>query len=129
MRVTQINLEKDEVPKDGYVYACFREKVLFQKRDLELDKYILNNQAMLLELHIFDAQQEYRLIRCETGDFIEAVVNDEEAGVEKKVEIVQVEGGFASVMECLKVVNYIDYDNNGMLSISNYRFAPTERGR
>ena len=126
MKVTGINWEK--VPENGYVLAYFRKEVLFQKLEPGIKQQILEKQGTLLELHIFNSEREYRLMRCETGDFIEAVVSDECAS-EKKVETVQVEGGYEDLMKYLKVVNYIDYDENGMLSINNYRFAPVEGGR
>ena len=31
-------------------------------------------------------------------------------------------------MSVLKVVNYIDYDENGMITIDNYRLAPGKGG-
>ena len=126
MRVTEINWGK--APEDGYVLACFRQEVVFQKLTPELEQKILEQQGTLLELHVFDREREYRLMRCETGDFIEAVVNDE-VSAERKVETVQVEERFENLMRYLQVINYIDYDENGMLFISNYRFAPTEGGR
>lgn len=126
MSVTKVNWE--QAPKDGYVLAYFRQKVLFQKLEPDVKQQISENQKMLLELHVFDNDREYRLVRCETGKFIEAVVSDEN-GLEKKVETVQVESGFKEVMPRLQIVNYIDYDENGMLSIRNYRFAPMEGGK
>ena len=126
MKVTGINWEK--VPENGYVLAYFRKEVLFQKLEPGIKQQISEKQGTLLELHIFNSEREYRLMRCESGDFIEAVVSDECAS-EKKVETVQVEGRYEDLMKYLKVVNYIDYDENGMLSINNYRFAPVEGGR
>lgn len=126
MRVKEISWGK--APKDGYVLACFRQEVLFQKLDEEIKQKVLKQQKTLLELHVFDREREYRLIRCEAGDFIEAVVDDRAAD-EKKIETVQVEGRFEKLMRYLQVVNYIDYDENGMLSINNYRLAPVEGGR
>ena len=126
MRVTKINWEK--AMKDGYVLAYFRQEVLFQKLEPTVMRQISEKQEMLLELHVFDNEREYRLMRCETGEFIEAVVSDEN-GLEKKVETVQVESRFEGLMQYLRIVNYIDYDENGMLSIRNYRFAPMEGGK
>lgn len=126
MRVTGINWEK--VLKDGYVLAYFRQEVLFQKLEPGVIQQISKNQEMLLELHVFNNEREYRLMRCGTGEFIETVVSDE-TGLEKKVETVQVESRFEGLMRYLRIVNYIDYDENGMLSIRNYRFAPVEGGR
>lgn len=126
MRTTEINWEK--APKEGYALACFRQEVLFQKLEPGVVRQISENRDMLLELHVFDKEREYRLMRCGTGEFIETVVSDEN-GIEKKEETVQVESRFEGLMRYLRIVNYIDYDENGMLSIRNYRFAPVEGGR
>ena len=126
MKVTKIDWGK--APENGYVLAYFRKEVLFQKLEPGIKQQISENQGTLLELHIFNSEREYRLMRCESGEFIEAVVSDECAS-EKKVETVRVEDRFENLMKYLKVVNYIDYDENGMLSINNYRFAPVEGGR
>ena len=126
MRVTEINWNK--TPEDGYVLAYFRQEVIFQKSDPALRQKIEEQQENLMELHVFDSEREYRLMRCETGDFIEAVVSDE-AAAEKKEETVKIDGRFEALMPCLRVINYIDYDENGMLSVSNYRFAPAKGGR
>lgn len=126
MRARGINWEK--APKGGYALAYFRQEVLFQKLEPGVILQISENQEMLLELHVFDNEREYRLMRCGTGEFIEAVVSDEN-GLEKKEETVKVESRFEGLMQYLRIVNYIDYDENGMLSIRNYRFAPVEGGR
>lgn len=123
MRVTRIGW--DEAPQDGYVLACFRQEVMFQKYDPTLRHRIDERREDLLELHVFDRKKEYRLMRCETGEFIESVVCDEGVAEEnRKVEKVKVESRFIGVMPYLQVINYIGYDENGMLSVSNYRFAP-----
>ena len=123
MRVTKINW--NEAPQDGYMLACFRQEVVFQKDEPSLRQKIDEQQENLLELHVFDRNKEYRLMRCETGEFIEAVVCDKDATEEKlKVEKVKLESRFEELMPYLQVINYIDYDENGMLSVSNYRFAP-----
>lgn len=126
MKVTEINWEK--APKDGYALAYFRQNILFRKLEPEVRQQISEQQENLLELHVFDSEQEYRLIKCETGEFIEAMVSDE-AAEDKKVETVQVEDRYQGLMKHLQVVNYINYDESGMLSINNYRFALAEGGR
>ena len=125
------------IPDAGYVIAYFRSELMFffgvsgvreelQKREMET----------LLELHIFDAYREYRLIHMQNGKWIEAVISDETETLfengstvpkDKKTECLQVEEKYAHIMKYLKVVNYIDYDENGMISISNYRLASVER--
>ena len=45
-----------------------------------------------------------------------------------KIEHVKLEKKYAESIKCnyLKVINYRDYDKNGMISINNYRLAPVE---
>lgn len=139
MRIAVIDWEKTwkAVPKEGYVLACFRQKVWFQKfhsSDSELKECISKQEDTLLELHVFDSKQEYRLIRCESGDFIEVVVSDErefakKAETEKKTETVRVESKYDDILQYLQIVNYIDYDKHGMLYVNNYRLAPVEGGK
>ena len=126
----------NRIPDSGYVLAYFRLELVFffAKSGIkeELQKRGLEN---LLELHIFDENQEYRLIHMQNGKWIETLISDEtetylENGKvmqkDKKTECVQVEEKFANVMKYLNVINYIDYDENGMISIQNYRLSPTE---
>ena len=139
MRITEINWGNiwGDAPKDGYVLACFRQEVLFQRFDSSdsgLKERISGQQDTLLELHVFDTDQEYRLIRCESGDYIETVVSDEgelvkKAETEIKTETVRLESRYDTMMQYLQIVNYIHYNENGMLYVYNYRLAPVEGGR
>lgn len=122
----------NNAPEKGYVLAYFRTQALFQefqKTDSEM-RSLDERIAELLELHIFDSEREYRLMRCESGEFIETVVSDEymaaRPDAERITETVKVESGYRKMMEHLRIVNYISYNENGMLSVDNYRFAPVE---
>ena len=129
MMVTEIHWE--EVPENGYVIAYFRQGVCFQKMDDEIHVQIENRLSELLELHVFDSEKEYRLVRRQAGGFIEAIVTDQDGEGkirESKTEKVLVESRFQQVMKHLRVVNYIDYDESGMLSINDYRVAHVEGG-
>lgn len=134
-KVTEIDWSK--APQDGYVLACLRQGVWFQKLNDAMQEQIVEQQGSLLELHVFNSEMEYRLLRCETGEFIEAVVADGEED-DKKVEIVKTiersandmgKSGFYNPPPYLQIVNYIRYDKEGMLSVNNYRLAPWEGGR
>lgn len=121
----QIDLKK--VPDEGYLLAYFRSELVFFYqsgiREL-LEKKGLDH---LLELHVFDEKEEYRLLRTGKGKWIEVIVSDEKVQKEKKVECVKLEKEYEGVMKYLNVINYIDYDENGMISINQYRLAPVEK--
>lgn len=126
----------NRIPDAGYMLAYFRLELVFFFAESgikeEIQKRGLEN---LLELHIFDTYQEYRLIHMQNGKWIETIISDDTEIIlehgnrvpkEKKTECVQVEEKYAHIMKYLNVVNYIDYDENGMISIQNYRLSPIE---
>lgn len=116
------------MPASGYVLAYFRKCIVFERySDASCIEKILTDNQQLLELHAFDDDKEYRYVLKDNGEALEHVIEDE-AGRDTKVELVKVEESLSSVMSSLKVVNYIDYDENGMISINNYRLAPGKGG-
>lgn len=132
------NIDYNKMPANGYVLAYFRGSILFDRytQVSQLEEQ-LNSKGQLLELHVFDDTKEYRLVVKDNGDTIEQLIEDSE-DQDTKVELVKVVDTFAKntaeeyalsqVMPTLKVINYIDYDENGMITINNYRLAPGERG-
>ena len=78
----------------------------------------------LFELHLFNDQEEYRFFQKQDGKFAEFVVseNDQPKGI--YVEDMCVEKRYADVLRKIRVVNYIDYTEDGMLEIVNYRLSP-----
>ena len=119
----QVDLNR--IPDTGYMLAYFRLELVFMESGIkeELQKRELED---LLELHIFDENKEYRLIRMQDGTWIETLVSDDVEQKDKKVECVKVEEKYAHIMKYLNVINYIDYDENGMISIQNYRLSPAK---
>lgn len=164
-------------PERGYAYACFRSCVEFgqyymEEKQIRAD-FLDKPGDMLLEIHLFDCEQEYRAIRRRDGTYIECLISDEsmqeaflEMGMgqegfeldmlieypcfygedvdwgntnEKKVTLIDkhVPKTFhfpigKNLLEqaigrkeglCLKVVNYITYDENDMIKIPSYRLA------
>lgn len=122
-----------EAPRFGKMLAIYTDKVEY--RDYNLDELDLEtNIDNLLEVHLYDMEKEYRAIksRREQG-FIVCIINDEE---EKKgcddSEIVEyVEEAFLiknnpdekKYANKVKIINYIKYNENDMMYISNYRLA------
>lgn len=118
------HIELKKVPDKGYLLAYFRSELVFSYQSgiqELLEKKGLEN---LLELHVFDENEEYRLLRTGKGKWIEVTVSDEKVQKEKKVECVKIEKKYEDAMKYLNVVNYIDYDENGMIAINQYRLAP-----
>ena len=67
-----MNLEK--APEKGIMYALYIDKVVYRKYSLE-EFYGEDWQKNLLELHLFNDKEEYRLIFSRRGE-IETVVSD-----------------------------------------------------
>lgn len=109
----------NEAPDSGLLYALYTDRVVFEQYTsvpaIETEK--------LLELHLFDSVKEYRFIKSRLSGGMECVVSDEikrntEGIVDVYTEDIYVEMGNH---EKIKVVNYLSFDENGMLSIDDYR--------
>lgn len=116
-----MNLEK--APEKGIIYALYTDRVVFERYEKEnlQDERVLQNN--LLELHLFDENREYRIVRSGRGD-IEAEICDElSSGCEQYIECV-----FTAYekIPTVEVVNYISYDDNDLMMINNYRLREVE---
>ena len=126
----QINYDK--IPASGYVLAYFRMGIVFEtykKIDQGIEapgwkEHLERKDDPLFELHLFNDQEEYRFFQKQDGKFAEFVVseNDHPKGI--YVEDMCVEKRYADVLRKIRVVNYIDYTEDGMLEITNYRLSP-----
>lgn len=126
----QINYDK--IPASGYVLAYFRMGIVFEtykKIDQGIEapgwkEHLERKDDPLFELHLFNDQEEYRFFQKQDGKFAEFVVseNDHPKGI--YVEDMCVEKRYADVLRKIRVVNYIDYTQDGMLEIVNYRLSP-----
>lgn len=116
----EINLASDR----GMMLAYFRKAVFlesYSKENLEARLTELEQKnGSLLELHLFDEKKEFRAILKENGTYIQAVVEDT-PDMETVMEEMYVESSFAQEIETIKVVNYLEYKENGMLQVVNYR--------
>lgn len=119
-------MDLSKAPEKGIVYALFRDRVMFERysmEELEKSRFEGNN---LLELHLFDEDTEYRIIRTRMNGCQEMVISDEEIGFEDiYIEEILLANKDAdnreNLVDTVKVVNYIDYDENDLLRISGYR--------
>lgn len=126
----QINYDK--IPASGYVLAYFRMGIVFapyEKAEEGIEapgwkEHLERKDDPLFELHLFNDQEEYRFFQKQDGKFAEFVVseNDQPKGI--YVEDMCVEKRYADVLRKIRVVNYIDYTQDGMLEITNYRLSP-----
>lgn len=115
-------------PKTGIVYALLKRDYIFEQYSGEIVEKICSMAEDLLELHIFDETKEYRVIKSNRGD-IEVLVDDSYSCDDKYTEKVFISkngpdqsDGFND-NDKISVVNYLKYDDNGMVKIANYRFS------
>ena len=75
-----------EIPCSGFIYAVFKENVIFEKYELSKEGFDFESaleyaKQPLKELHCFDGKVEYRAIAKDssrTSSFIEKIVSEEE---------------------------------------------------
>lgn len=104
-------------PSSGICYALYSDKAMvFEKyvnRPDELDEH------NLLELHMFNSEKEFRVMKSEVADdgFIIKTISDAEVEYDDIFE----ESVYSESGLKVKVINYITYSNNDLLNICNYR--------
>ena len=116
-----------EAPDRGIMYALYTDKVIYEayrKEQLPSEDELMNN---LLELHLFDREKEYRYIKMRNGE-VEICVTDEtiphdDAYIER---IYTTESKTMSAHGQIEVINYICYDENDLMKISDYRLKEVE---
>lgn len=112
---------KTQAPKKGQMLLYTRTQVIFEPYNDLAEVADIFNQNEVLELHLFDYEREYRLVktrskRVENG-YIEAVIIKDD-NIDTYEEIVNVDNH-----QKMKVINMIHYGDTGMISIDNYRLA------
>ena len=110
-----MNLTK--APEKGLMYATYIDKMSFEPycRD-ELTEAI--SEEKLLELHLFDQDIEYRVVRTRKG-MVENIISDETASYDDVyVEKVRTKRESTCYVE---IVNYLTYNEDDQLIINNYR--------
>lgn len=115
-----MNLEL--APKSGIKYAIYKDRVEFEKYELE---DLLNDNKLkenLLELHLFDSNSELRVIESNRGEIITIVSDDNEDFENRYIERVYTNGSSDELRQ-VDVVNYVTFDDNDIAMINNYRLS------
>lgn len=121
--------EIGNAPEKGMMLAYFRKSVVFEEYTKESVTSAISEYegkyGELLEIHLFDAEKEFRAVRKENATYIKCEIpGANEEGKEFLEEEMYVDTSYAKAMETIRVVNYLDYSkDNGMLQIYNYRLA------
>lgn len=125
-------IDVSKMPERGIVYALYKDRVVFKKYN-SIEEVTVSEEN-LLELHCFDSKREYRYL---DGD--EVVIEDgdnlqdcyEETVVTLQNEDGSLDDSFDKRDRLEKrmkvgIVNYIEYDENDLLRICNYRLKEVE---
>ena len=119
-----------QAPEQGIMYALYRNKVVYQpyiRENLMLQE---DEEKNLLELHLFDAKEEYRYVKMRKGT-VETVISDatvmyEDQYVERIVTLDSRDDMKEAYNDCVEVVNNITYDENDLMTIQNYRLKEVQ---
>ncbi len=116
-------------PDKGVLYALYTDRMEYKhyiKAQLPAEEVITQQ---LLELHLFDEEKEYRYINKRKGQ-IELCIEDERVAhddiYEETVYTLDLAQGLEHITSDtannkVGLVNYITYDENDLMVISNYR--------
>lgn len=123
-------LDLSKAPCRGTVYAVFADEIVYKRYEKKEDLEEKLKKSGLLELHLFDKNQEYRYIKARRGE-IEEIISDESVSHDDcYVEEVYVLGRNADRQDDLGkkagIVNYLTYDENDLLMICGYRMKEVE---
>lgn len=119
-----------KAPEHGTKYAIYIGKVVYEPYTREELLKDADLEVNLLELHLFDKEKEYRYIKKRKG-YIETEISDE------TVELDDKDDKYEETIFTLKknqekpdenhgevrVINYIKYDENDLLTIQDYRLV------
>lgn len=117
-------------PEQGMMYALYIDRVVYRpykREQLESKEQLMKD---LLELHLFDSKKEYRYIKKQKGE-IETYIDDTTVTyddsyteriytLKEGTEILE-DSSRQGDRTCIEVVNYISYDENDLMNITNYR--------
>jgi len=120
------------VPQKGFIYATFVDEIVSKRySDLsEIEEYLAKDN--FLEIHLFDAQKEVRFVRTAGKGVVRVVVSAED---ESQYDDRYCEQAYWTenhvdkhdkLSDKIEVVNYINYDENDMIQIVNYRLKEVE---
>lgn len=121
-------MDLKKAPEKGMMYALYIDKVVYEPY---ISRPSITEEKGLLELHLFDEEKEYRFIKRRNQKPIEEVISDELVLGKKATkensyeeEIFTLKDKMEKLEDTthrIKVVNYISYDENDLLTIENYR--------
>lgn len=124
------------IPGSGYVFACFRDKIVFEQYEITDGRLISESMDIFeredpKECHFFNAQEDLHIIYRESrGDTVSVLLTeDEEKNMEPDLlftEEVLVRKEFsakAGIPEKLRIVNRYRYSENDTLVLRNYRIC------
>jgi len=150
------DIDFKDAPKNGFIMASYISGVEFGRYENETyafkDKY---PNSEVLEIHIFNKDKEFRVIKVSNNDFIVKLIDGKNKnGIEDEYieegmmffgqeTFVKSENGVTTLKERgvkkdfyfsltkeqhdkllrLKVRNYIEYDEDDMIYIKNYRIV------
>lgn len=124
-------------PEQGIMYALYIDRVVYRTYKREQLEMAEQLEKDLLELHLFDSTREYRYIRKRKGD-IEVCIDDttvtyDDSYTERIYTLNEgmetLEHALGQVEKgCIEVVNYITYDENDLMNITNYRLKEVNNG-
>ena len=123
----------ESAPEKGYLLLYTRKTVVFEAySDIDTVKAKITDlweQDDMLEMHLFDANKEYRCITTQSkrfpGGVIEYVVfgNSDESIYKEDIRLQE------NYKDKITVINYIGYDDKtGMAFINDYRLAKEVEG-
>ena len=125
MRLEDLRQIDQDAPKKGWCLLYTRNEVYFEAYDVVDDVKGKIGQEDILELHLFDEKREYRALssssrRFSSGVIETCVIEAEESCEDVFVTRVALEKKYG---KDIQVINRLTYDDNGSLSISNYRLS------
>lgn len=145
--------EIDKAPLKGRALIYFRTRLYygsFTREEIRIElnrkeeKEILlldgeQKQDTILELHLFDKEKEYRMVYSQArGEYLEYVISDDLNKVEEKngKSPDKEDSNFQICEECyllpeyddekIGIMNYMQFNEEDMLSLVNYRLYMTE---
>mgnify|MGYP004547270015 FL=1 len=124
-------------PEQGIMYALYIDRVVYRTYKREQLEMAEQLEKDLLELHLFDSTREYRYIRKRKGD-IEVCIDDTTVTYDDSYteRIYTLNEGMETLEHAsgqvekgrIEVVNYITYDENDLMNITNYRLKEVNNG-
>lgn len=130
-------IEKEKAPVSGMMYALYKNKMVYSPYCMSRDDSDGNEKRIilieqpdlaenLLELHLFDADREYRMVLRRGMNTVSKIIDDrcikiKEGDFKYEEQIQTLDRDQAGNPGLVKIVNYVTYDEDDLLYIENYR--------